>query len=128
LFEQENAMFGWFTDPTAEAALADQVKIVAPRTIMQWMSDNEVVIVDVREPNEWAQGHIPGATLMSISAFNPAAVPVDEGKKLVFHCQGGVRCGMAAAKMVEAGFKGPIHRMDGGIMGWRSQGGHITIG
>jgi rhodanese-related sulfurtransferase len=120
------SMFGWFTDPTAEAALADQVKIVSPRTIMQWMADGHAVIVDVREPNEWAQGHIPGATPMPISAFKADAVPLAEGKKLVFHCQGGVRCGMAAARMVEAGYKGEIHRMEGGIMGWRSQGGHIT--
>lgn len=119
-------MFGWFTNPTAEASLADQVKLVAPRTIMQWINDGSVTIIDVREHNEWTREHIPGATLMPLSSFDPAAVPVDASKKLVFHCQSGMRCGMAAAKMVAAGFEGEINRMEGGLMGWRMQGGQIA--
>lgn len=119
-------MFGWFTNPAAEATLAAHVKLTAPRTIMQWIEDDSVVIVDVREENEWASAHIPGATLMPLSRFNPAAVPVDSSKRLVFHCQSGMRCGMAAARMVEAGFDGEINRMEGGLMGWRMQGGKIA--
>lgn len=121
-------MFGWFTNPTAEATLAAQVKLTAPRTIMQWMADDGVVVVDVREDNEWTRERIPGTVSMPLSRFDPSAVPVDGAKKLVFHCQSGMRCGMAAAKMVEAGFDGEINRMEGGLMGWRMQGGNIIAG
>lgn len=121
-------MFGWFTNPEAQANMNDKVHMVAPRTIMQWMSHDECVVIDVREPNEYVQAHIPGSILMPLSQFDPAKVPVDPAKKLVIHCRSGNRCGMAAARMMAAGFGGEIHRMEGGIMNWRVQGGTVESG
>lgn len=121
-------MFGWFTDPKAQAAMTEKVHMVTPRTIMQWMEGEECVVIDVREPNEYAQAHIAGAILMPLSQFDPAQVPVDPAKKLVFHCRSGNRCGMAAARMIAAGFDGEINRMEGGILNWRAQGGQTQSG
>jgi rhodanese-related sulfurtransferase len=56
---------------------------------------NQVVIVDVREPDEFAAGHIPGAINMPLSTFLPAALPAHPGKVVVLNCQGGKRSGMA---------------------------------
>lgn len=121
-------MFGWFTNPQAQSALAERVHMVAPRTVMQWMAAGECTVVDVREPNEYAQAHIAGSVLVPLSQFDPATVPLDPAKKLVFHCRSGQRCGMAAARMMAAGFTGEIHRMEGGIMNWRAQGGDVEAG
>lgn len=120
-------MFGWFSSNATQTALSERVHIVTPKTIMQWLGADECVIVDVREPGEYAAGHIPGATLVSLGGFDPEAVPLVPGKKLVFHCQSGNRCGMAATRMVEAGYAGEIYRMEGGLMYWRQQGGSITL-
>lgn len=102
--------------------MSDKVRMVSPRTIQQWMDANECVVIDVREINEYVQAHIPGAILMPLSQFDPAKVPVDPCKKLVLHCRSGNRCGMAAARMVGAGFNGEINRMEGGMMNWLRQG------
>ncbi len=101
-----------------------QIFTIHPADIKAWVEADEAIIVDVREPQEYAQEHIHGATLIPLSVFDPAKVPVPpEGKKLVIHCQSGVRCGMASQKLAQSGWEGDIFRMQGGIYGWRAVGG-----
>lgn len=121
-------MFGWFTNPQAQAAMAEKVHMVAPRTVMQWIAGDECVVVDVREPPEYAAEHIHGSILLPLSQFDPAQVPYDPAKKLVIHCRSGNRCGMAAARLISAGFEHEIYRMEGGMINWRLQGGKIEVG
>ena len=96
----------------------EQVFFVTPEQINDWRDRDQAVIVDVREPNEWQEAHIPGAILMPLSTFDPGAIPDAKGKHLVFHCRSGRRCGLAAEKAVAAGFKGTIERMAGGFLAW----------
>lgn len=105
--------------------MSEQITIVDPATVMGWIKEGTATIVDVREPHEHANGHIPGAVLNPLSRFDPAAVPVEPGKHLVFHCQGGMRCAPASAKMAASGFTGPIHRLKGGIVGWMAASGPV---
>ncbi|MSO98604.1 MAG: rhodanese-like domain-containing protein [Rhodospirillaceae bacterium] len=100
----------------------DQVFYVSPAQINTWRDNNEAVIVDVREDNEWAEAHVPGAILMPLSTFDPAKIPDPKGKHLVFHCRSGRRCGLAAEKAVAAGYKGVIKRMEGGFIAWAAAG------
>ena len=99
-----------------------QVFFVTPIEINAWREQDQAVIVDVREENEWDEAHIPGAILMPLSTFDPAGIPETHGKHLVFHCRSGRRCGMAAEKAVAAGFKGTIERMAGGFLAWSAAG------
>lgn len=99
--------------------MSEQVKMVNVATVRDWMKSDQVVIVDVREANEYAAVHIPGAQLMPLSTFNPAALPaIPEGKNLLLHCRSANRCGVAAARLLEAGYKGPINRLAGGMIAW----------
>lgn len=100
----------------------DQVFYVSPSDINGWRDADNVVIVDVREDNEWQEAHIPGAILMPLSTFDPAKIPDPHGKHLVFHCRSGRRCGMAAEKAVAAGYSGTIKRMEGGFLAWDTAG------
>jgi rhodanese-related sulfurtransferase len=100
----------------------DQVFYVSPAEIKAWRDANAAMIVDVREPNEWEEAHIPGAILMPLSTFDPAQIPDPGAKHLVFHCRSGRRCGMAAEKAVAAGYKGVIKRMEGGFLAWSAAG------
>ena len=95
---------------------------VSPNQINSWFNEGRTIIVDVREQNEWDEGHIPGATLLPLSVFEPSAVPDPGDKHLVFHCRSGRRCGIAAAKMVDARYKGVIKRMEGGFLAWDAAG------
>jgi len=109
-------------------ASPDQVFFASPGDINDWRAADDVVIVDVRERNEWDQVRIPGATLLPLSAFDAAKIPAAGAKHLVFHCKSGVRCGIAAERAVAAGFKGRIARMQGGILGWLRAGYEVEEG
>lgn len=101
----------------------ENVRVVDPIIIHGWVEAGEAVLFDVREPQEFAAEHIPGATNLPLSAFDPARILVPEGKKLVVHCRSGSRCGMAAGRLAASGYTGEINRMQGGLFGWKAAGG-----
>ncbi|MBI5163479.1 MAG: rhodanese-like domain-containing protein [Magnetospirillum sp.] len=106
----------------------ENVSVVEAAVIKGWVASGEAVLVDVREAREFEAEHIPGATSVPLSAFDPARLPALKGRKLVIHCRSGSRCGMAAIRLATAGFDAPIHRMQGGLIGWKSVGGKTTTG
>lgn len=106
-----------------------QIQIVPADEVKRWAEAGELVLIDVREPNEHAAQSIPGALNLPLSSFDPAQLPpVPEGKKLVFHCQSGMRCGAAAEQARLLGYRGKIHRLKGGIFGWQAAGGSFVPG
>lgn len=109
-------------------AMSGQIKIVDAATVMGWLKDGSAVIVDVREPHEHRAGHIPGATLVPLSQFDPARVPDSAGKHLVFHCQSGRRCGPASERMAASGHAGDIYRLNGGMAAWMAASGPVERG
>jgi rhodanese-related sulfurtransferase len=102
------------------------VEFIEPETLRAWIETGEAVIVDVREPHEYAQAHIEGSMLIPLSTFDPTALPAHDGKKLVIHCASGVRCGVASQCLLASGFTGHIHRLAGGIQAWYHGGGLIV--
>ncbi len=94
-------------------------------TIKRWHADGEAVIFDVREPDEWAAEHIPGAILNPLSAFDPEKITAPAGKKIVLHCRSGRRCGLASEILAQTGWKGEVHRMTGGMIAWNEIGGPV---
>ncbi|WP_353861201.1 rhodanese-like domain-containing protein [Azospirillum formosense] len=107
------------------SATSDRIKTVDTATVMGWLRDGTAVIVDVREPHEHRAGHIPGATSVPLSRFDPARVPDATGKHLVFQCQSGRRCGPASARMAAGGYAGDIHRLSGGMAAWMAASGPV---
>ena len=103
-----------------------QITMVNATEAVATFNQGRATIVDVREPEEYAAGHIPGALLNPLSHFDPRQVPVEPGRDLILHCQAGIRCGYAAAQMVESGFRGKINRLRGGFKAWREAGGPAT--
>jgi rhodanese-related sulfurtransferase len=81
----------------------------------------EALVVDVREPDEFANGHIPGAINMPLSTFQPSMLPHPGGKTLVLNCLGGKRSGMALDKCGVARTEVDTH-LAGGFGAWTSAG------
>ena len=104
-----------------------KIEMVDPQTARNWIERGEVVVVDVREPHEFALERIDGATLVPLSAFDPRAIPETDGKRLLLMCASGVRCGMASELLVRSG-RMEIYRLAGGIMGWKAAGGAVVHG
>jgi len=83
-----------------------------------------IALVDVREPHEYAAGHLPTATNLPLSRFDPAELP--EGKPIVLVCQAGGRSAKAMCAAVAAGVK-DIRHYPGGTGGWRALGEAVEI-
>jgi rhodanese-related sulfurtransferase len=79
------------------------------------------VVVDVREVDEFAAGHIPGAINMPLSTFQPSKLPETDGKMMVLTCLGGKRSGMALDKCGVAQAAVDTH-LAGGFGAWQSAG------
>ena len=84
----------------------------------------EIEVVDVREPHEFASGHVPGAVNMPLSSFDPAKLPND--KPVVLICQAGGRSRTALGKVRAAG-RQDVRHYAGGTNGWRAAGGDVTV-
>jgi rhodanese-related sulfurtransferase len=80
-------------------------------------------LVDVREDNEWARGHLPGAVHLGKGVIErdiETAVP-DKAETLVLYCGGGFRSALAADNLQKMGYKNCIS-MDGGWRAWTEAG------
>ncbi len=97
------------------------LQTIDAQTLKQLLEQNTVTLIDVREPSEYAGEHIPGATLVSLSQFDPRQVPQTEDKKLVLYCRSGNRSKIAAEKLFDAGFN-PVTHLDSGLSAWKTAG------
>jgi rhodanese-related sulfurtransferase len=88
------------------------------------LEEGSVVVVDVREPHEFAAGHIAGALNLPLSSFRPEDMPQDKTPVLI--CQMGVRSAAALRQVVGAGIANARH-YPGGMSGWRALGGKISV-
>ncbi len=89
--------------------------------VKRGLNEGTVLLVDVREPHEFAVGHIPGAVLLPLSAFDAAMIPDPEGRDVVFACVAGVRSLRAIDLAQQAGFDFHAH-YPGGFKDWVMNG------
>jgi rhodanese-related sulfurtransferase len=89
-----------------------------------------ILVVDVREPAEWAEGHIPGALLVPRGVLEakadleyPNREPrlADRSQALIVHCASAARSAMAADVLQQMGFTN-VRSLAGGIVAWKEKG------
>ena len=81
------------------------------------------ILVDVREDNEWAAGHLPNAIHLGKGVIErdiEQRVP-DAGAKLILYCGGGFRSALVADNLQKMGYT-DVESMDGGWKGWLDAG------
>jgi len=83
------------------------------------MQDPNAVVIDVRTPAEFAEGHIPGAVNINVQAqdFSEKVLAIGQGKTYLLYCRSGARSGRAGEQMVNLGFS-EIYNMQGGLSQW----------
>jgi rhodanese-related sulfurtransferase len=96
-------------------------KEIGARELADLLSAGKALVVDVREANEFADGHIPGAVNMPLSSFQPSRLPSPKGKVVVLNCLGGKRSGMALDKCSVAQDVVDTH-LAGGFGAWSAAG------
>jgi len=89
--------------------------------VARWLAERSIVLIDVREPAEFAAERIHGALLCPLSTFDPKALPEMGQRKLVFHCGTGMRSEKAINACQAAGLPYAAH-LEGGIQAWKRAG------
>jgi rhodanese-related sulfurtransferase len=100
---------------------ADEVENLTPEQVDAGLRAGRMLLVDVREPKETRVESYPDAVIVPLSAFDPAAIPDPEGKKVVFACRSGRRSITASVTAQDAGFPYKSH-LAGGIIAWKAAG------
>ncbi len=97
------------------------IETLDPAEITLLLHAGKLLLVDVREPEEYASERIPGALLYPLSSFDAATLPNDGPRRVVFHCGSGKRSLAAAERRLAAGQPHAAH-MRGGIAAWKAAG------
>lgn len=94
---------------------------LTPHQVKTALDANEIMLVDVREPDEFAVEHIAGAVNFPLSTFDPQSLPDSGGKTVVLQCAGGRRSDLAVGKCLAAGEAIDTH-LAGGLAAWKALG------
>ena len=101
-----------------------RVKETSVRDVKRRMDGGEkFVLVDVREDNEWALGHLPNAIHLGKGVIErdiEQRVP-DTAAKVILYCGGGFRSALAADNLQKMGYTN-VESIDGGWKGWLDAG------
>jgi len=95
-----------------------------PKEFSEKCYAENTILLDVRTPEEYEQGHLKGATLIDYleeKSFNEEIAKLDKNKTVYVYCRSGGRSGNAQEIMLKQGFKNVVN-MDGGIDEWKKQG------
>lgn len=94
-----------------------------PADALAYLEQAKPVLLDVRTPEEYADGHLKDSTLMDYFApdFKDQLSKLDKAAKYLIYCRSGGRSGRALEMMGELGFA-DVHDIKGGIIAWNSAG------
>jgi rhodanese-related sulfurtransferase len=98
------------------------VEVVTREELKKGLADGSIALVDVREPNEFAVGHIAGAISMPLSRFDASQLPSEPGKRIVFNCRSGKRTLQAIEMARLAGRRDANAHYEGSILDWVAAG------
>jgi len=98
-----------------------QLENWSPERVQSALDAGEIVLIDVRTPQEYLMEHIDGALLMPMAFFDPKSLPTQDGKRIVLHCGSGLRSGKVGERAFEAGVV-PLAHLEGGMAAWKAAG------
>ena len=96
---------------------------ISPGDAAAKSKSGNAVIIDVRDKDEWDEGHIPGAIHMSRGTIEldiEEKVP-DPNAMIICHCGGGGRSALAAESLQKMGYKN-VRNVAGGFKAWKADG------
>jgi rhodanese-related sulfurtransferase len=100
---------------------AELVTNLSPEEVKAGLDAGEILLIDVREPDEIAAERIPGGVDAPLRSFDPTALPDPAGKRVVFYCRSGNRSVTSSLLAQQAGLPYEAH-MAGGIKAWKAAG------
>ena len=94
--------------------------ITAEQVESKLSGDSGVQLIDVRNPDEYWDGHIPGSKLIPLSELPARMQEIDKNREAILICRSGNRSGRACEYLAQLGFS-KLNNMVGGMMAWRGK-------
>jgi phage shock protein E len=112
----------WILSLLSFSAFSSNVGDISQQELLE-ANTNSVVIVDVRTPEEFQQGHVPNAVNVPLSNIidNPAILRISKEKPIVLYCRSGYRAGKAAEALQKNGHQNLRH-LKGDMQAWLKAG------
>lgn len=111
----------FFGKPETAAAVVDVTEA------RQRLDNREAMMIDVREPDEWAAGHVAGAKHIPLGDLPTRLEEVPRDQAVLLFCRSGNRSGKATALLQAQGYD-QVANVEGGIIAWQSAGLPVTPG
>lgn len=95
---------------------------ISPKQAQEWLNTDEAVLIDVRELDEFQDEYIPHSLFMPLRTVHKLIkqVDIDKDKKIIMHCQSGVRSKIAIKRMqMKNEYQNALYSLEGGILGWK---------
>ena len=116
------------TQTSGLAALKAASRIIDAPTLKRWLDSvgmtsgdqASLLLIDVREPVEYTNEHIPGAISHPLSQLDPSQIDLQPGQSLVVYCQSGKRSARAVEQLNAAGLT-DIMQLQCGITSWKAE-------
>ncbi len=96
--------------------MASKIKNVNPKEVETFLGNPEYQMIDVREPFEYAEGHVPTAINIPLATLKDNLSNIDKSKKIVLICRSGVRSLDAAGQLADLDYD--VYNMLGGFLDW----------
>ena len=98
-----------------------EFKSVDAQQFAEVIADKDVQLVDARTPEEFSEGHIPGAVNMDVKSenFDAQIAQLDSSRPVAVYCRSGRRSKLAAERMTNAGFQ--VTELAEGILSWKGK-------
>ncbi|NWJ46977.1 MAG: rhodanese-like domain-containing protein [Chloroflexi bacterium] len=95
---------------------------ITPQQAEQRMKNSKSLVIDVREPYEYAQGHIEGSKLLSLGNLTANIHELcSKDQEIILVCRSGSRSGFAAQQLSAIGYK-KVYNLSGGMLSWMRAG------
>ncbi|PJD93067.1 MAG: sulfurtransferase [Legionella sp.] len=104
------------------------IKTISVQALKQLCDENpDLHLIDIREPQEWAEVHIPGVRHIPkdqlVQTLTEQSLPLSQD--IYLHCRSGMRSLAAAEQLIALGYQS-VYSVDGGIVAWANEGYPIT--
>lgn len=106
------------------------IQTITPEELSKRIQEeNSWVVIDVREPEAYKEGHLPGAVNIprGMLEMKIDEVATSEETPIVVYCGGGSRASLSAKTLQEMGYQ-RVFSLEGGLRGWRDCGHPVEEG
>jgi hydroxyacylglutathione hydrolase len=120
----EGGMTAW----RSEGRPVRRIELIDPDELAERLEADDMLILDVRDDDEFAEAHIPGSVHLPYGELPERQGELPRDRQIAAICSGGKRSGLAASILQREGFERVLHVANGGVGTWRRAGRPVDTG